>query len=156
MENSFGDILMESIELKKEFDFLAKANGFEKDFEGWFKISNETILVIELQKSNFGNMYYVNIKLFIQGVFGNIYKKCKRLVKIDVGNIFFRVPDKYSCFLDLEAPLDDQERKLGLKEMFNNFIAPFSDKASTREGIKALYNEGEIFILPAVKEELGI
>jgi hypothetical protein len=40
--------------------------------------------------------------------------------------------------------------------MFNDFIVPFSSKTNTKEGIKELYKDGELFILPAVKEELGI
>lgn len=149
-------LLMESNDFKKLLDEVAKENGFEKAYEGWFKEFDEVILVLDLQKSNFGNNYYLNIKLYIQGAFGNVYVKSKKLVKIDGGDIFLRQPDNYSNLLDLDASLGNSERKAGIREMFNDFITPLSNKTSTKEGIKELYKKGALFILPAVKEELGI
>lgn len=147
---------MESSELKKMFDEIAKENGFEKAYEGWFKEFPQVIQVLDLQKSNYGNLYYLNIKLFIQGAFGSKYIKSKQLVKSDTGDIFLRQPNNYSDLLNLDAPLDDAKRKEGLKKMFEDFIAPFSEKANTKEGIKELHRKDNLFILPAVKEELGI
>jgi hypothetical protein len=48
---------METIEFKKMLDAVAKESGFERAYEGWFKESPEVILVLDLQKSNFGNNY---------------------------------------------------------------------------------------------------
>lgn len=147
---------MESDDFKKIFGEVAKENGFERAYEGWFKEFPEIIQVLDLQKSNYGNYYYLNIKLFIQGAFGSKYVKSKKLVKTDGGDIFLRQPDNCSNLLDLDAPLEDTERKEGLQRMFNDFISPFSMKTTTKEGIKVLHNKGELFILPAVKKELGI
>jgi len=146
---------METTEFKKIFGEISKENGFERAYEGWFKESPEVILVLDLQKSNFGNYYYLNIKLFIQGTFGNVYSKSKQLVKTDGGDIFLRHPDNYSNLLDLDAPFSDIDRKAGLRNMFNDFIVPFSNKSSTKEGIKELHKNEQLFILPAVNEELG-
>ena len=60
---------MDNTEFKKQFGEIAKASRFDRAFGGWFKESNETIIVLELQKSNFGNYYQLNIKVFIQGFF---------------------------------------------------------------------------------------
>jgi hypothetical protein len=147
---------METTDFKKIFGEIAKENGFERAHEGWFKESPEVILVLDLQKSNFGNNYYLNIKLFIQGTFGNTYSKSKKLVKTDGGNIFLRQPDNYSNLLNLDVSLEESDRKEGLRKMFSEFITPFSNKTNTKEGIKELHKKGELFILPAVKEELSI
>ncbi|NNM44205.1 MAG: DUF4304 domain-containing protein [Chlamydiae bacterium] len=145
---------MDTGEFKKMFGEIAKENGFERAYEGWFREFDEVIHVLDLQKSNFGCYYYLNIKLFIQGVFGNIYVKSKKLVKTDCGNIFLRQPNNYSKLLNLDIELADIDRKEGLKEMFRDFIVPFSSKTSTKTGIKKLHEKGELFILPAVKQEL--
>ncbi len=147
---------MESRDFKQMFSDVAKDNGFEKAFEGWFKESDEIIHVLDLQKSNFGKFYYLNIKLFIQGIFGNVYEKSKKLVKTDVGNIFLRQPENYSCFLNLEEPLTDEDRKKGLQDLFNNFIVPLSINSSTKNGIRELHKKGALFVLPAAKKFLGI
>lgn len=147
---------METTAFKKMFDAIAKESGFERAYEGWFKEAPEIILVLDLQRSNFEKYYYLNIKLFIQGTFGNTYSKSKKLVKTDCGNIFLRQPDNYSSLLDLDTALEDNERKEGLMKMFSEFITPFSNKTNTKEGIKELHKKEELFILPAVKEDLGI
>ena len=66
---------MESKDFRKLFNEIAKNNGFEPAFGGWFKESDECIVALYLQKSNFGNYYELNIKTFVQGLFGNLYKK---------------------------------------------------------------------------------
>lgn len=147
---------MESNDFKKLFGEIAKEYDFKRAYEGWFKEFPEIIQVLDLQKSNYGNYYYLNIKLYIQGVFGSKYVKSKQLVKIDGGDVFLRQPDNYSNLLDLDAPLEKNERKEGLRRMFNEFIMPFSNKTTTKEEIKELHRKGDLFILPAVKKELGI
>lgn len=147
---------MEAVSFKKMFGEIANDNGFEKAFEGWFKVFPEIIQVLDLQKSNFGNFYYLNIKIFIQGIFGNKYAKGKHLVKTDAGDIFIRQPDNYSNQLNLEIQIDDEQRKQDIKKMFDEFLTPFCEKTSSKEGIKILYKKGDLFILPSVKGELGI
>lgn len=101
-------------------------------------------------------LFLYTLSLFVQGTFGNTYSKSKKLVKTDVGNIFLRQPDNYSNLLNLDSALEDNERKEGIKKMFSEFITPFSNKTTTKEGIKEVHKKEGLFILPAVKEELFI
>ena len=52
---------MNSKEYKNIFNKIARENGFVKAFGGWFQESRECILVLDLQKSNFGDYYEMNI-----------------------------------------------------------------------------------------------
>lgn len=146
---------MDSKEFKKLFGEVAKSNGFESAFGGWFKDSAESIVVLDLQKSNFGDYYEMNIKVFIQGMFGNSYSRSKDLVKRDIGNIFTRQPPEYKSVFDFDEPMDDEKRKGKLEQLFSKFIVPFSDKALSKSGIRELAEKGKITLLPAVKEELA-
>jgi hypothetical protein len=145
---------LDSKEFKNLFDETAKKNGFEKAFGGWFKESSECITLLDLQKSNFGNYYELNIKTFVQGMFGNSYTKNKNLIKKQIGDIFTRQPNEYSDVLDFETLMNLDIRKNKLKVLFNEFIVPFTDKSLTRFGLKELAKQEIIFIPPAVKEEL--
>jgi hypothetical protein len=147
---------METNEFKKIFGAISKESGFDRAFEGWFREFPEVIHVLALQRSNFGKYYYLNIKLFIQGTFGNTYVKSKKLVKIDCGNIFLRQPNEYSNLLDLDLPLEDDERAEGLRQLFREYIIPLSNETTTRNGIIELHKKGDLFILPAVREQLGL
>lgn len=145
---------MDSKEFKKIFSEVAKSNSFENAFGGWFKDSAESIVVLDLQKSNFADYYEMNIKIFIQGMFGNSYSRSKNLVKRDIGNIFRRQPPEYKSVFDFDEPMDDEKRKADLAKLFSDFIVPFTDKALSKSGIIELANKGKITLLPAVQEEL--
>lgn len=147
---------MDSNEFKANFGEVAKAYGFQRAFEGWFREFPEIIQVLDLQKSNYGNFYYLNIKLYIQDVFGTRYVKSKNLVKNDSGDVFLRQPEMYNKFFDLELDLQPHERQEGIDSMFTQFLSPIFEKACSREGIITLNRSGELYILPAVKKELGI
>jgi hypothetical protein len=146
---------MDSKEFKKVFGEVAKSNGFESAFGGWFKESAESIIVLDLQKSNYGDYYEMNIKIYVQGMFGNSYTRNKDLVKKDTGDIFRRQPPEYKDVLDFDTPLDDEKRKERLAKLFSEFIAPFTNRALSKLGIKELAETGEITLLPAVKKELA-
>jgi len=145
---------MDSKKFKILFDTLTKSHNFEKDFGGWFKTSSECIMVLDLQKSNYGDYYELNIKIFIQGMFGNTYIKNKDLVKKHIGDIYMRQPDSYKNVFDFEKSIEDAERKIKLENLFNEFIVPLSNTALYRTGIKKLAEQGVIFLLPAVNQEL--
>ncbi len=146
---------MDSKEFKKVFGDVAKLNGFESAFGGWFRDSTESIVVLDLQKSNFGDYYEMNIKIYVQGLFGNSYTRNKDLVKKDTGDIFRRQPPEYKSVFDFDEPMDDVRRKESIGKLFSDFILPFTDKALSKPGIRELAEKGEIFLLPAVKIELG-
>jgi len=145
---------MDSKEFKNLFDEVAKANSFEKAFGGWFRESYECIAVLDLQKSNFGDYYELNVKIFVQGMFGNNYVKGKDLVKKHTGDIFTRQPNNYKDVLDFDTSMDDVKRKEKVENLFSEFIVPFTNKALSRLGLKELAKQEKIFLLPAVKEEL--
>jgi len=144
---------MDNKEFKELFNEMAKRYHFEKAFGGWFAESNECIIALDLQKSNFRDSYYLNIKIYVQGLFGNSYKKSKDLVKRDVGNIFRRSPKEYEDVFDLEIESDDERRQERLENLFTEFINPFVDQALSKVGIKKLEEQGVVFLLPAVKEQ---
>ena len=143
---------MDSREFKNIFDEIAKANGFSKAFGGWYKESSECIAVLELQKSSFGNNYYLNIKIFIQGAFDRTYMPSKDLIKSSIGHITNQIRDK--DILDFDKPMSDTMRKQELENLFMEYIKPFTDKALSKKGVKELEAQEKIFLLPAVKAEL--
>jgi len=145
---------MDTKEFKSLFGCIAQKYGFEFAFGAWFKESSECIFVLELQKSNYGNYYELNIKTFIQNVFGNHYIKNKDLAKKYMGNIFNRQPGEYHDVFDLEHTMSDSERKAMLESLFANFIDGFSKKALTLTGIRELEKSKQISLFPAVKIEL--
>jgi len=129
---------MDKVDFKGLFGNIAKQHGFERSFGGWFRDYSESIVVLDLQRSNYSNLYYLNIKIFIKGAFSDEYeerelKMHKRLVKTDGGHLFRREPKEFSPALNLENDLIENDRSDILSKLFTDFLVPFSDRASTRE-----------------------
>jgi hypothetical protein len=146
---------MDSKEFKNIFGDIAKEHNFKKAFSGWYKESPECLSILELQKSNFGNYYQLNIKIFIQGVFGKTYLPVKDLIKSSMGHVNSSETNEYKNVFDFDEPMDSNIRIEKLKELFKNHIVPFTDKALSKSGIRELADKGDIFLLPAIKEELA-
>jgi hypothetical protein len=109
---------MDCKEFKNLFYGVAQSNGFEKAFGAWFKKSTECVIVLNLQKSNFGDYYELNIKIFVQGMFNKQYDTSKDMVKKLVGNVFSRLPPEFKDVLDFDVSIDDTKRKEELKRIF--------------------------------------
>ncbi len=145
---------MDKIEFKQAFGNIAEKNGFTRAFGGWFKESLECLAVLDLQKSNYGNYFELNIKIYVQGAFGNSYKKTKELVKKDIGDIFTRQPNEYSYLLNLDQKTEDIKRITGIDLFFRDYLTPRLDKLLTKVGIIELESKKHLYLLPAVKEQI--
>ncbi|MDX2002364.1 MAG: DUF4304 domain-containing protein [Chitinophagales bacterium] len=146
---------MDSKEFKTIFGEVAKAHDFKKVFSGWYKESPECLAILELQKSNFGDYYQLNIKIFIQGVFEKTYLPSKDLIKSSMGHVNSSETKDYKNVFDFDEPMDDSVREERLKELFEKHIVPFTSKTLSKSGVKELAAKGEIFLLPAIKKELA-
>lgn len=50
------------------FDTLAKSKGFTKRSGAWYLSREDTILVMDLQKSNYGPRYFVNVAVWLRAL----------------------------------------------------------------------------------------
>ena len=146
---------MEASVFKKIFNEISKKSGFQKIFTDWCKESEECIVMLNLQKSNFENLYYLNIKIFIHEIFGNIYLKDKNLLK-DTGDIFLRQPVEYKNIFDLNSSINDKDRRKKIEDLFIEYIIPLVNSLLTKKGIIEKHQKEGLFLLPNIKKELGI
>lgn len=140
--------------LKRTFAEITKSIGLETKFGGFVKETEEVIIVLSFQKSNYSSQVYLNIKLYIQGVFGKNYQLSRELVCSDVGDVFRRVPKDYDEIFNLNTDLSDNARIEYLKKFIDEFLSGFVQQVSTVKGIMSMAEKGELFLLPAVKSEL--
>ena len=140
--------------LKRTFAEITKSIGLETKFGGFVKETEEVIIVLLFQKSNYSSQVYLNIKLYIQGVFGKNYQLSREMVVNDVGDVFRRAPKDYDQIFDLGSDFPDDERIEYLKKFIDEFLSGFIQQTSTVKGIMLLAEQGELFLFPAVKSEL--
>lgn len=147
---------MDTKEFKKAFNDFALKNGFATEFGAWFKESEECVLALILRKSSYSKLYYLRIKVSFKQAYGRTFKKEKDWVKHDVADIMQGPSNDFQDLFDLENNLTDRQRLEKMAKLFLNHINPLTNKILTREGIIALHNTEDLFLLPAVKEELGL
>ena len=140
--------------LKRTFAEITKSIGLETKFGGYVKETEEVIIVLSFQKSNYSSQVYLNIKLYIQGVFEKNYQLSREMVVNDVGDVFRRAPKDYDQIFDWGSDLPDNERIEYLKKFIDEFLSGFIQQTSTVKGIMLLAEQGELFLFPAVKSEL--
>lgn len=146
---------MEIKEFKIVFNKVACSFGFEKKQSLWVIESPDCIVVLELQRSNFGNNYELNIKSFINNLFSRDPSLNAAYLKKYMGDILLRQPKIYNYLFDLDSNISDEYRGEQLNTFFKNFISPISSKLLTIQGILNLEKEGKIILLPAVKDEIA-
>ena len=147
---------MDTKEFKKTFNSIALNNGFENDFGAWFKESDDVILALILRKSSYSKLYHLRIKLNFKNAFGQTFQREKEWVKHDIAHILSGPSIEFTDLFDLENQLTDLERTHKLEKLFLTVIIPLINKLLTRNGIIDLNKTGQLFLLPAIKEELGI
>lgn len=145
---------MDNKEFKKSFCTMAKQYGFKTAFGCCYKESSECLFVMELQKSNYSNLFYLNLKTYVQGVFGKEYLVHKDYLKKYMGNIFNRLTLQYSSIFDLESEMSDENRLEKLDICFYEFIIPYSEKNLSVSGIRELSKSNELKLISTVKDEL--
>lgn len=145
---------MDNKEFKKSFCTIAKQYGFKTAFGCCYKESSECLFVMELQKSNYSNLYYLNLKTYVQGVFSKGYVVHKDYLKKYMGNVFNRLTPQYSSIFDMESEMSDEARLEKLNACFNEFIIPYSEKNLSVSGIRELSKSNDLKLTSTVKDEL--
>lgn len=120
---------------------------FERKSNTWYRDLEETVLVVDLQKSGFGAQHYINLGVFLKEVAER--RPNKLPPREHECHIRFRLapsenlPETMSGLLDLEdasiAP-DDREKRVA--NLIASVAVPFLFQCSTRAGIDEAHRTG--------------
>ncbi|GAA2145824.1 hypothetical protein GCM10009825_38900 [Arthrobacter humicola] len=116
---------MTSNVIQATFDGFMKGAGFSKRSGSWYRITDEVITVVELQKSQYGLQYYVNLALWLRPL-GEVKtpkeQACHlrtRLSRLDGSE-----EGRLSSLLDLDVPTPERERAENLLAFLTTHLAP--------------------------------
>lgn len=139
MENGTGFILaMKVHNLIKTISESLLAFGYKKAGRNWIKDTDEIRRIINLQKSRFGNQYYLNYdyilrKVPLQGMrshFGN------RFV-FDDGSLNIRM----RLLLDLDSAIEDTEREYELHKLILKFMTEHIENITSEREFHSMLKE---------------
>ncbi len=144
--------------VKTTFERTLQSNGFRKQGGTWYFDCPETILVVNLQKSQYGPSYYINLAVFVKALGDD------------------KVPKEHQCHLrtriedvagdDLERALDlddvsfaDCQRESMIETAIGKHAIPFLKSCSTLDGIREQIVEGRldgVLVQKRVRALLGL
>ena len=123
---------MESKQFKKWFSEVAKSNGFEKRSGNWLQNAGELTWVVNLQKSNFSNTYYVNFGFIINSV---PLGQMRTHIEYRLSSTDPEERRKIEELLDLDSPLDDNSRESALRIRLSHGVYGQLKKTITEGGL---------------------
>lgn len=145
---------MVTAEFRTMFGEVAKAHGFTGAHGGWYRDTGAALLILSLQKSNFGNYLYLNIKIFLGERATGAPEQLRQRIKNLNGDVFRRQSNEQSELLNLENDLSISARREGIDAMFRGLIGHMVACCEDTAGILRLGDEGLVFLLPSVKARL--
>lgn len=107
--------------------------GFIRKGNEWTSDKNELIKVINLQKSNYGNLFYINYGFIIKGLeLTTIAHVLNRLAGTERSE-----QETISSLLNLDDPIPDEDRVRLLKKVLYDKVVSTIQKINTEEDILA-------------------
>ena len=123
--------------LKNTLDGVAAYAGFSKHSGAWYLRRAETMAVIELQKSEYGPQYYVNVALWLLPLGESRFpreEKCH--IRTRLGALFPEEENRLKQVLDLEYPMDEATRETQFRDILENLLLPTLAVCSTVAGLR--------------------
>ncbi|MEI7462241.1 MAG: hypothetical protein WCK15_22835 [Pirellula sp.] len=147
---------MEIKKFKKLFAEFSSNILLQRHGKFWLfqaSMNDECKVRISLQDSNWSKKFYVNIEIFILGLFE--FPEVGPIENTQaVGHLFRREPPEYAEVFDLESSILDSERELRLRDFFSKFLQPFLCSVVTIAGITEQEKRNELHVFPAVKAQM--
>lgn len=144
---------MSEIDLIGDLDFELNLAGFKKKSKTWYYDEEEVIKVVNLQKSNHSNLFYVNISVFLKGIdSGKQYPKEQEChIRTRLNSSFVDLNQDYNYLFDLEnLDLNKDQFKNEIKLCVKRNILPQLEAIKSKEGIEkiAIKNKSILNMLP--------
>ncbi len=117
--------------------------GFARRRTSWYWQTDDVIQVVNLQKSRWGNQYYLNFGVWLLPLGKSkapLESKCHIRWRIDELPRARRTAE----LLDLERPLPDAERSAKLRRIMQSVFLRFSQQCASCAGLKQLWKSGSL------------
>jgi hypothetical protein len=112
--------------IQRVFDTLGRDLGFVKRSGAWYRRRRDLIEVLELQKSQFAPMYFVNLAIWLLPLGDEQYPK-ERLCHIRTRLSKLVTDEKrLARLLDLDFAIDDDSRAKELRAILESTLVPLA------------------------------
>jgi hypothetical protein len=119
------------------FDYInsyLKAHGYSKKDSSWYKENPETITVFNIDKSRFGEVYYVSLCVLFRQISDEVrpkFYKCHGRIRAE------HLGENTEEYLDFEKQMDPNIREQRIKNLLEKSL-PMLNEMETVSGFKQL------------------
>ena len=115
--------------------------GFKKKTDTWYLDCDDTITVLNLQKSSYGPKYYINIGIWLKCIGeADMPRTSKCHIQFRWESLIPQDEKQLELLLDLDNRLiSDQDRAYEISKMLETYFAPFLSNATSIEGLRSFY-----------------
>lgn len=131
--------------IQRESDAFAKSIGMLKHSGTWYRTTGDLVQALNLQKSQYGPVYYINIGFWLQAL-GESNFPGQRTWHLGIRlELLFPNRDKeIKSLLDLQSDIPEQERAQRLRHLLNSGLSPILEEANSMQGLRQLRREGRL------------
>lgn len=136
--------LVDRGKIESEIDGVLKKAKFRKKGASWYWDTSECTCVVNLQKSQWGNQYYVNLGVLLKGLTPIANPKESQChIRERLSEI---VPNKreFEKAFNLEEPLGTKERLSIVSESIEKQAFPFLSLLQSADGIRGAFKAGKL------------
>jgi uncharacterized protein DUF4304 len=137
---------MNTSQLKRLFDAALSPAGFRRRKDSWYRLNEDVITVVNLQKSQWGGQFYINLGIYLR-VLGNSISppeyQCH--VRARLTAIAGDRMSPIEAALDLEGKEMPMEEREGiLRRSLEEIALPFLNDRSTVPQLRGLHAKGQL------------
>ena len=135
--------------IKLGIDSSLRSEGFQHKPGTWYREQEESVLVVNLQKSNFGEQYYINLGVLLKGSQGAPVRlppkehECQVRLRVEAATPLEE--QALTALLNLEdRSIEAGERERRVQALMAEQALPFLLQCSTRAGIQQAHQDGKL------------
>ena len=144
MDGEGGDVSVSQYDVvQAALDAFGRQAGFLKRSSTWHRRQPETIAVLNLQRSQYGPQYYVNVALWLLPLGEtDAPKEHKCHVRTRLGTLVGPAREgRVAALLDLEAAIDEETRRDEVLGILRSDVLPVLDACGTIDGLRSPVGE---------------
>lgn len=137
---------MNTKELEVVIDAVLVPAGFQKRRDTWYKLNDDTVCVVNLQKSQWGGRYYVNLGVYLRSL-GKATFPCEFEchLRTRLSGLSGNERSKIDAALDLErVEMPGGERERILRHAVADIAVPFLAERSLLPMLRILNSENRL------------
>jgi|SRR6266511_5276601 len=131
--------------VQQAFDEFGKDGGMLKHSGTWYRTGDWVTQAINLQKSQYGPSYYINIGWWLRALGGDKFPKDHQWhIGIRLESLVPNQEEEVEALLDLDTWIAETERSQRLRDLLDSQLRPVLDRTSSVDGLRELRREGRL------------